>query len=66
MGPRRLNGPDANPLAQLKFVQPQKSPVHPIDLKHDSELLKLPVSGALHEISIYIHRFHNLDLFQQG
>lgn len=21
---------------------------------------------ALHEIAIYIHRFHNLDLFQQG
>lgn len=66
MGPRRLNGPDAKPLAQLKFVQPQKSPVHPIDLRRNSEILTLPVYGASHEISIYIHRFHNLDLFQQG
>ncbi|XP_065865800.1 uncharacterized protein [Euphorbia lathyris] len=25
-----------------------------------------PLSGTLHEVAIYIHRFHNLDLFQQG
>ncbi|GLJ40299.1 hypothetical protein SUGI_0828200 [Cryptomeria japonica] len=24
------------------------------------------VPEALHEIAVYIHRFHNLDLFQQG
>ncbi|KAG5566317.1 hypothetical protein RHGRI_002051 [Rhododendron griersonianum] len=27
---------------------------------------KLPMLDAVHEIAIYIHRFHNLDLFQQG
>ncbi|KAL1531794.1 protein FAM135B-like isoform X3 [Salvia divinorum] len=66
MGPRRLNGPDAKPLHQPKFVQPHKSPLNPIDLKHNSDTLKLPILGAIHKISIYIHRFHNLDLFQQG
>ncbi|XP_042003199.1 protein FAM135B-like isoform X2 [Salvia splendens] len=66
MGPRRLKGPDAKPLHQPKFVQPHKSPLNAINLKHDSETFKLPILGAIHEISIYIHRFHNLDLFQQG
>lgn len=27
---------------------------------------KQPMLDAVHEIAIYIHRFHNLDLFQQG
>ncbi|KAK7363210.1 hypothetical protein VNO77_05343 [Canavalia gladiata] len=27
---------------------------------------QLPVLDAVHEIAIYIHRFHNLDLFEQG
>ena len=66
MGPRRLKGPDAKSLHQPKFVQPHKSPLNAINLKHKSETLKLPILGAIHEISIYIHRFHNLDLFQQG
>ncbi|KAL1553536.1 protein FAM135B-like protein [Salvia divinorum] len=66
MGPRRLKGPDAKPLHQPKFVQPHKSPLNAINLKHNSETLKWPILGAIHEISIYIHRFHNLDLFQQG
>ncbi|KAL3002805.1 hypothetical protein AAZX31_08G074700 [Glycine max] len=26
----------------------------------------LPVLDAVHEVAIYIHRFHNLDLFEQG
>ncbi|XP_061337171.1 uncharacterized protein LOC133284199 [Gastrolobium bilobum] len=26
----------------------------------------LPVFDAVHEVAIYIHRFHNLDLFEQG
>lgn len=67
MSPRRLNGPDAKPLHQLKFGQPQKqSVVNPISLKPNGEILKLPILETIHEISIYIHRFHNLDLFQQG
>ncbi|KAG6412914.1 hypothetical protein SASPL_125609 [Salvia splendens] len=65
-GPRRLKGPDAKSLHQPKFVQPHKSPLNAINLKHKRETLKLPILGAIHEISIYIHRFHNLDLFQQG
>lgn len=67
MSPRRLSGPDTRPLPQLKFGQPQKqSPVNPISLKPNGEILKLPILESIHEISIYIHRFHNLDLFQQG
>ena len=27
---------------------------------------QLPVLDAVHEVAIYIHRFHNLDLFEQG
>ncbi|XP_019441037.1 PREDICTED: protein FAM135B-like isoform X2 [Lupinus angustifolius] len=26
----------------------------------------LPVLDAVHEVAVYIHRFHNLDLFEQG
>ncbi|MCH83041.1 protein FAM135B-like [Trifolium medium] len=26
----------------------------------------LPMIDAVHEVAIYIHRFHNLDLFEQG
>lgn len=26
----------------------------------------LPMLNAVHEVAIYIHRFHNLDLFEQG
>ncbi|XP_042033497.1 protein FAM135B-like isoform X3 [Salvia splendens] len=66
MSPRRLNGPDAKPLHQPKFVQPHKSPLDPINVKHNSDTVQLPILGAIHKISIYIHRFHNLDLFQQG
>lgn len=43
--------------------------------KADAKLLSLPrerfsnrksMLEAVHEVAIYIHRFHNLDLFQQG
>ncbi|QHO59974.1 uncharacterized protein [Arachis hypogaea] len=27
---------------------------------------QLPVLDAVHEVAVYIHRFHNLDLFEQG
>ncbi|XP_047969623.1 protein FAM135B-like isoform X1 [Salvia hispanica] len=66
MSLRRLNGPDAKPLHQPKFVQPHKFPLDPINVKHNSDTVQLPILGAIHKISIYIHRFHNLDLFQQG
>ncbi|OIW11799.1 hypothetical protein TanjilG_21133 [Lupinus angustifolius] len=26
----------------------------------------LPVLDVVHEVVVYIHRFHNLDLFEQG
>ncbi|XP_052185710.1 uncharacterized protein LOC127797152 isoform X1 [Diospyros lotus] len=43
------------------LLQPGQSPPHP-------KLKEHPMSEfeALHEVAIYIHRFHNLDLFQQG
>ncbi|KAL8196660.1 hypothetical protein R6Q57_024641 [Mikania cordata] len=52
----------------------QRSP----KLKADAKLLSLPrerysssrnrksMLEAVHEVAVYIHRFHNLDLFQQG
>ncbi|RYR24319.1 hypothetical protein Ahy_B02g057816 [Arachis hypogaea] len=27
---------------------------------------QLPVLDNVHEVAVYIHRFHNLDLFEQG
>ncbi|KAL4300179.1 hypothetical protein HN51_051613 [Arachis hypogaea] len=27
---------------------------------------QLPVLDAVHEVAVYIHRFHNLNLFEQG
>ncbi|KAI3464023.1 hypothetical protein Pfo_020686 [Paulownia fortunei] len=67
MNPKRLDGPDAKPLPQLNYAQPRKQlPVKPNSLKPNHEIFHQPMLEAVHEISIYIHRFHNLDLFQQG
>ncbi|KAK4427205.1 hypothetical protein Salat_1489400 [Sesamum alatum] len=64
---KRLDGPDAKPSPHLNFDQLEKQQaVKPNSLKPDREIFKRPMLEAAHEISIYIHRFHNLDLFQQG
>ncbi|KAL7153367.1 hypothetical protein ABFS83_04G163900 [Erythranthe nasuta] len=60
MSPKRLDGPDdTKPLPYLNLSQPDT-------LKNNREVFVLPMLEAVHEVSIYIHRFHNLDLFQQG
>ncbi|KAL0421850.1 UNVERIFIED_CONTAM: hypothetical protein Slati_3207900 [Sesamum latifolium] len=65
--PKRLDGPDVKPSPQLNFDQLEKQQaVKPNSLKPNREIFKRPMLEAAHEISIYIHRFHNLDLFQQG
>ncbi|KAL0335685.1 UNVERIFIED_CONTAM: hypothetical protein Sradi_4780400 [Sesamum radiatum] len=65
--PKRLDGPDVKPSHQLNFDQLEKQQaVKPNSLKPNREIFKQPMLEAAHEISIYIHRFHNLDLFQQG
>ncbi|GKV19978.1 hypothetical protein SLEP1_g30164 [Rubroshorea leprosula] len=33
---------------------------------HPAQVKPEPMLDAMQEIAIYIHRFHNLDLFQQG
>ncbi|KAL8529718.1 hypothetical protein ACS0TY_006963 [Phlomoides rotata] len=67
MSPKRLSGPDVKPLPQLNFARPQKpQAVDSNSLKANNEISKRPTLEGVHEISIYIHRFHNLDLFQQG
>lgn len=43
---------------RLVNVEQQSGPVRPNQ--------QLPVLDAVHEVAIYIHRFHNLDLFEQG
>lgn len=57
VNPKRLDGPDVKPLP---------SPMESEGLKPDHKLSKQLMLEVSNEISIYIHRFHNLDLFQQG
>ncbi|KAG8388639.1 hypothetical protein BUALT_Bualt02G0146300 [Buddleja alternifolia] len=67
VSPKRLDGPDAKPFPLLNIAQSQKQQsVKHKGPKPDCEIYKRPMSEAVHEIGIYIHRFHNLDLFQQG
>jgi hypothetical protein len=57
VNPKRLDGPD---------VKHSPYPVKPNGLKPTRETFQWPMLEAANEITIYIHRFHNLDLFQQG
>lgn len=67
MSPKRLDGADVKPLPYLNLAQPQKQQsVKPSSPRPNREVSKSPIMEAVHEVSIYIHRFHNLDLFQQG
>ncbi|CAA0826641.1 Putative serine esterase family protein [Striga hermonthica] len=67
MNAKRLDGPDVKPLPEITLHQSKKqSSGKSNGLKSNHEMFNGPVLDAVHEISIYIHRFHNLDLFQQG
>lgn len=48
--------PPPRRLLDAKSVSPRRS----VEFKQPDML------EVVHEIAIYIHRFHNLDLFQQG
>ncbi|KAL6976587.1 hypothetical protein U1Q18_025376 [Sarracenia purpurea var. burkii] len=47
-------------------AKPPPLPQRPPPLPLPSPKRKQPMLDAVHEVAIYIHRFHNLDLFQQG
>ncbi|KAL3655327.1 hypothetical protein CASFOL_001113 [Castilleja foliolosa] len=67
MNPKRLDGPDAKPFPETNLLQSQNQLSFKSNgLKPNHEMSDEPMLEAVHEISIYIHRFHNLDLFQQG
>ena len=34
--------------------------------RREVEFVPPPMLETVHEVAIYLHRFHNLDLFQQG
>lgn len=65
--PKRLNSTEARPTSLLSSSQKQQSQ----PMKSNSKSLSnhrnsQSMLDAVYEIAIYIHRFHNLDLFQQG
>ncbi|KAL2515841.1 putative serine esterase family protein [Forsythia ovata] len=67
VNPKRLENADVKPLPLLLFPEQQrKQPVKHNNLKTNYKKPNQPMLEAVHEIAIYIHRFHNLDLFQQG
>ncbi|KAL3618006.1 hypothetical protein CASFOL_038327 [Castilleja foliolosa] len=67
MNPKRLDGPDAKPLPETNLFESQEQLyVKSNGLKPNHAMSDGPILEAVHEFSIYIHRFHNLDLFQQG
>lgn len=65
--PKRLNNTEARPTSlppssQKQQSQPMKSNSNSLSNHRNSQSML----DAVYEIAIYIHRFHNLDLFQQG
>ncbi|CAI9757464.1 unnamed protein product [Fraxinus pennsylvanica] len=66
VNPKRLENTDVKPLPVLLPEKQQRLPVKPNDLKTNYKKPNKEMLEIVHEISIYIHRFHNLDLFQQG
>ncbi|CAK9182300.1 unnamed protein product, partial [Ilex paraguariensis] len=54
--------PDAKPLPSPQL----QTTLNPKPIKPSSNQNHPPMLEIVHEIAIYIHRFHNLDLFQQG
>lgn len=66
--PKRLHSADVRPvpLSPLSKQQQLQLLKSYYESKSEHRKPKQPMLEAVHEISIYIHRFHNLDLFQQG
>ncbi|XP_009764933.1 uncharacterized protein LOC107789960 [Nicotiana tabacum] len=66
--PKRLHSADVRPVPLLPLSQKQQLQLLKsyYESKSEHRKPKQPMLEAVHEISIYIHRFHNLDLFQQG
>lgn len=65
--PKKLHITDVRPLPLLTLSQQKQSQLlDPSPVKPKSKKSEQPMLEAVHEIAIYIHRFHNLDLFQQG
>lgn len=66
--PKRLHSADVRPvpLSSLSKQQQLQLLKSYYESKSEHRKPKQPMLEAVHEISIYIHRFHNLDLFQQG
>ncbi|XP_004236518.1 uncharacterized protein [Solanum lycopersicum] len=65
---KRLHSADVRPvpLSPLSKQQQLQLLKSYYESKSEHRKPKQPMLEAVHEISIYIHRFHNLDLFQQG
>ncbi|KAL7199346.1 hypothetical protein ACSBR2_021602 [Camellia fascicularis] len=57
---------DVNHLPPLPPRPPPPPPPPPPPRRHLRKAANQPMLDAVHEVAIYIHRFHNLDLFQQG
>ncbi|XP_075672510.1 uncharacterized protein LOC142642042 isoform X5 [Castanea sativa] len=49
-----------------KRLLPTPPPPPPPPQQQQQQQQQLPTIDATHEIAIYIHRFHNLDLYQKG
>ncbi|KAL3513284.1 hypothetical protein ACH5RR_026001 [Cinchona calisaya] len=65
--PKKLHSIDARPLPLIPLSQQKQSQLlDPSSLKPEPKSPIESMLEAVHEIAIYIHRFHNLDLFQQG
>lgn len=65
--PKKLHSTDVRPLPLIPLSQQKQSQLlDPSSPKLEPKGPKQPMLEAVHEIAIYIHRFHNLDLFQQG
>ncbi|KZV39666.1 hypothetical protein F511_22691 [Dorcoceras hygrometricum] len=66
LNPKRLNTADVKPFPLVHLPEQQKQQsLKPNNLKSKHKF-KLPMLEAVYEVAVYIHRFHNLDLFQQG
>lgn len=64
--PKRLNNTDVRPSPLSLLQHPQLQVPDSSSSKHKLKKVRRPMLEAVHEVAIYIHRFHNLDLFQQG
>ncbi|CDP14916.1 unnamed protein product [Coffea canephora] len=65
--PKKLHITDVRPLPLLTPSQQKQTQLLDLSsLEPKAKESEQPMLEAVHEIAIYIHRFHNLDLFQQG